>query len=362
MRRTGCLALLAVCLVCTAADKRAESVIERGGITKADVDALDIEFGNDAQAMPPLLLRSLPFDAKLSCEDTELCPHIGLLVMYPEEFVDAATIASDAPDDADMQEYVRGLFLSMDTGSDIEGNPTGGTGDGTLTLEEVSNRVYAVHRTWMDATEAEWLDERDKDKDGLLTHAELDAAKGDDTSPTRFEYADRNHDGFLTDEEATHFLFPLWFDKTMHPWCAAAYAFELDTDGDGRITESEYIAQPGDKDTLSLETKVPRYLLAHEFRRLDVDNSGFLELPRELGRMPHERVVTIVTHDTHAVMHALDSDGDDGIDADELVLKPGLLVTERDIAELVPTVEGDPDPHKDPYMDVYDDSYYHEDL
>jgi Ca2+-binding EF-hand superfamily protein len=185
--------------------------------------------------------------------------------------------------------------------------------------------VYAALRTWQYETDRIWQEQADKNADGLIGFTEVSSSdstgvdEGTTATLNRFNFADSNKDGWLSETDIASFRNPLWFSR-MHQWALGAMVLELSRDDHQNITREEYTTPDAPDMPFNWEVRVPTYVKEREFKRLDRDDSGSLDL-REASQIPEVRLASIITHGVHALLHVCDEDDDGTLSVDEIVSK-----------------------------------------
>lgn len=182
--------------------------------------------------------------------------------------------------------------------------------------------MYSALRTWQYETDRLWMDKTDANADGLVEFNEVAPASENEDPTTmlsRFNFADSDKDGWLSETDVGLFRNPLWFSR-MHQWALGAMVLELSADDNANISRAEYTAPDTPDKPFGWEVRVPSYVKDREFTRLDKDGSGSLDLG-EASQIPEVRLASIITHGVHALLHACDQNSDGSLDTDEVVAR-----------------------------------------
>jgi len=273
------------------------------------------------------------------------CWPLGRLMLYPEDHHNAAQLLA-AGETEQLQDSVGNQVPKMDTGLDGTGEHAGGGGDGKILPKELSHYVYSVLRTWQYEEDRIWLDRSDSNADGLIDVMEASLDGGTEnpsernasttSSRTRFNFADKNRDGWLSETDVSPFRNPIWFSR-MHQWTLGAMVLEVSTDSDPNVSRAEYLADEQPSRPFTWEVRVPRYVKEREFDRLDVDGTGTLDFG-EASRFGEIRLASMITHAVSAIFHACDADADGTLEQNEVVAQaadfakaPGLPARHWDL-------------------------------
>eukprot|EP01147_Barroeca_monosierra_P009841 gene9841-2034_t len=236
-----------------------------------------------------------------------------------EEFMDLS--------EENVKLHLINLIQAMDSGLNHEGEYSGDGGDGSISFGELAIRIIRVEFDRQSLDAVYHIVEADSDDDGLLSWEEvaLQNKVGLDIARRRFEFADKNKDGWLSETEVEGLYHPETTPR-MFPLLSQELMRALDLNDDRRLDKSEVSLDAMLSSFKDLST-FPADLaqLSSWFNWMDKDKDTFLTLNELLSYFEYlhnNRIFTLV----ESLFLQIDDNKDRALDADEIWRHHELLI------------------------------------